>query len=157
MKEELLFLSPEWIHEVTSTVQGARAKDEEFRKLTSGYSLNLVYVLSELPFKLKKLYSGKKIVLSVQLDKGRVKKLDIGTELPDGKIDFTIHSDYSIAKQIFTKQLNPATAFINRQLKVEPLSTVYRRPRFTAKSIVAGSQIIEFARQVPTRFVQDET
>lgn len=51
-------------------------------------------------------------------------------------------------------ELNPATAFINHQLKVEPLGKVYRRPRFTAKSIITSNMILQFARQVSTRFVE---
>lgn len=31
MKEDLLFLSPEWVHEVTKVVQGSIAKDGSSR------------------------------------------------------------------------------------------------------------------------------
>lgn len=157
MKEDLLFLSPEWVHEVTKVVQGNIAKDENLRKLASGYSLNLAYVFTELPFKLGELYSNEhQLVLFVQLDGGRVKKLCIRTELPEEKVDFTISSDYSVVNQIFQGKLNPATAFINRQLKVEPLSRVYRRPKFTAKSIVIANQLLKIAMRVPTRFAEHE-
>jgi putative sterol carrier protein len=155
MEEELFFLSPEWIHKVTAVIQGTRSKDENFRKLTSGYSLNLAYVLTDLPLKLRELYSNNnQAVLFVQLDKGRVKKLEIGTELPKEKTDFTITSTYNVVKQIFAGELNPASTFISGQLKVEPLSRVYSRPRFTAKSIVAANAMLKLARQVPTGFVQ---
>jgi len=157
MKEELLFLSPDWVHEVTKVVQGSIAKDKNLRKLASDYSLNLAYVFEELPLKLRELYSnGQHLVLFVQLDEGRVKKLWIRTEIPDEKVDFTISSDYSIVDQIFQGKLNPATAFINRQLKVEPLSRVYRRPKFTAKSIVIANQLLKIAMQVPTKFAEHE-
>lgn len=153
MKEDLLFLSPEWVHEITKVVQGNIAKDANLRKMTSGYSLNLAYVFKELPLKLVESYSnGQQLVLFVQLDEGRVKKLWIRTELPEEKVDFTISSDYSVVDQIFQGKLNPATAFINRQLKVEPMSRVYRRPKFTAKSIVIANQLLKIALQVPTRF-----
>jgi putative sterol carrier protein len=84
-----------------------------------------------------------------------VRKLWIGTSLPKEKIDFTVSSSYKIAKQIFLGELNPATAFINGQFKVEPLSKVYLRPRFSAKSVVTGNFMLKIARQVPTRFVPD--
>ncbi len=157
MKEELLFLSPDWVHEVTKVVQGSIAKDANLKKMTSGYSLNLAYVFTGLPLKLRELYSeGSQLVLFVQLDGGRVKKLWIRTELPDEKVDFTISSDYHVVNQIFQGKLNPATAFINRQLKVEPMSRVYRRPKFTAKSIVIANQLLKIAMQVPTKFAGHE-
>lgn len=125
---------------------------------TSGYSLNLAYVFTELPFKLRELYSNgqQQLVLFVQLDGGKVKKLWIRTELPGEKVDFTISSDYSVVNQIFQGKLNPATAFINRQLKVEPLSRVYRRPKFTAQSIVIANMLLKIAMRVPTRFADHE-
>lgn len=156
MKDELFFLSPDWVHEVTKVVQGSISRDANLKELTSGYSLNLAYVFTELPFKLKELYSNRhQLVLFVQLDGGKVKKLWIRTELPGEKVDFTITSDYGVVNQIFQGKLNPATAFINRQLKVEPLSRVYRRPRFTAQSIVIANMLLKIAMQVPTRFVPD--
>jgi putative sterol carrier protein len=157
MKEDLLFLSPDWVHEITKVVQGSIAKDKNLKKLTSGYSLNLAYVFTELPFELRELYSnGQQLVLFVQLDGGRVKKLWIRTELPDEKVDFTISSDYSVVNHIFQGKLNPATAFINRQLKVEPMSRVYRRPRFTAQSIVIANMLLKIAMQVPTKYADHD-
>ncbi len=156
MTEDLIFLSPEWVHEVTKIVQGNIAKDENLKKLTSGYSLNLAYVFTELPFKLRELYSnGQQLVLFVQLNSGKVKKLWIRAELPGEKVDFTIFSDYSVVNQILKGALNPASAFINRQLRVEPLSRVYRRPRFTAQSIVIANMLLKIAMRVPTKFVTD--
>ena len=153
MTEELLFLSPQWVHEAVRVVQSARAKDGEFKKLTSGYSLNLAYVITDIPPKLQELYSSDKIILFIQLDKGVVKNFEILTKPPDEKIDFTITSSYSVVKQIFLEKLSATTAFLNRQLKVEPFSMVYRRPRFTAKSIVVGNMILRFCRQIPTNYI----
>ncbi len=102
MKEDLLFLSPEWVHEITKVVQGSIARDENLKKMTSGYSLNLAYVFTELPVKVRQLYSnGQQLVLFVQLDGGKVKRLWIRTELPEEKVDFTISSDYGVVNQIF--------------------------------------------------------
>lgn len=153
MPEKLMFLSPEWVHEAVRVVQSARGKDEEFRRLTSGYSLNLVYVVTDVPSRLKKIYHSEQIILFIQLDKGTVKNFEILTKLPVEKIDFTIRSSYSVVKQIFLEQLSATTAFMNRQLKVEPFSMVYRRPRFTAKSIIVGNMILKFCRLIPTDYV----
>jgi len=150
--EKIMFLSPEWIREALRVVQGARSKDEEFNKLTSGYSLNLAYVVTDIPPKLKELYSSEQITLFIQLDKGVVKNFKILTKPPKEKIDFTITSTYPVVRQIFLGQLSVTAAFMNRQLKVEPLSMVYRRPRFTAKSIIVGNMILEFCRQIPTEY-----
>ncbi len=155
MEEKRFFLYQDWIHEVTRVVQGARAKDEELRKYTSDYSLNLAYVITELPEKLKEIYS-EQLVLFVKLDKGVVQKLEIGIEIPEENIDFTVFSSHDTAKKIFTEKLNPASAFIKKQLKVEPLGKIYKMPRFTARSIITGNMILKYARQVPTEFVDKE-
>lgn len=151
--KEYTFLNQDWIHEVTRVVQGARAKDEDFRKATADYSLDLLYVIKDLPDKLKVAYQTDGLItLFVKLDKGVVQKLVIGTETPEEKVDFTVTSSYGTAKDIFNEILNPATAFINRHIKVEPMATVYKRPRFTAQSIIAGNMILKYARQVPTNY-----
>lgn len=154
MEDKLSFLYQDWIHEVTRVVQGARAKDEELRKYTSDYSLSLAYVITELPKKLTYVYS-EKLVLFVKLDKGVVQKLEIGTEIQEENIDFTVFSSYDTVKKIFTEKLNPASAFIKKQLKVEPLGKIYKMPRFTARSIITGNMILKYARTVPTKFVDE--
>jgi len=157
LENKLLFLSQEWIREVTKTVQAARISDEEFKRMTSNFTLNLLYKISGLPAGLKQLYSGKdEICFFIKLEKGSVRKLQIGTDVPNEKIDFTVSSDYQIAKQIFTGELNLATAFFNRQFKVEPQSKLYRNPRFAARTIVVGNRIFKIARQVPTHFLSNE-
>jgi len=82
-----------------------------------------------------------------------VRKIQIGTQLPVENTDFTVTSSYGVAKQIFEGELNAATSFINRQLTVEPLRTVYQKPNFAAKAIVTGNSLLKIARQVPTVFV----
>ncbi|MBI2304680.1 MAG: hypothetical protein HYU86_08055 [Chloroflexi bacterium] len=152
MSEGYQFLSPEWVREVTKVVQGARSTDKDFGKLAQGFSLTLVYLITELPKALGELHNGQQLVVLVQLDKGMVKKLWLGPELPSDKYDFMISSWYSVAKRIFLGKINPATAFIDRKIVVEPLKRVYQRPRFTAKAIVTGNAMLKIARQVPTVF-----
>lgn len=147
-----VFLSPGWVHHVARVVQAARARDKEFGKLASGFSLNLAYLITDVAEKTRKEYGGDRLVIFVGLDKGRIRKLDVSTELPQEKIDFTVTSNYEVAKRIFAGEVNVATSFINKEIKVEPMSRVYRNPRFTAKSIVAGNLMLKIARQVPTVF-----
>jgi hypothetical protein len=93
------------------------------------------------------------MVIFVRLHNGTVQKLGIGTRLPLGeKVDFTILSGYKEAKRIFTGETNPASAFVNRQIQVKPIREVYRRPRFTARSIVGGNLMLKVIRNIPTTF-----
>jgi len=57
---------------------------------------------------------------------------------------------------ILLGETNPATSFVNHQIQVDPLREVYRRPRFTARSIVMGNQMLRFIRQIPTKFVEEQ-
>jgi len=81
--------------------------------------------------------------------------LKIVKNVPREKHDFMVSSSYSLAKQIFLGEANPATAFIDRQFKVEPMRRVYQRPRFTAKAIVTGNVMLKVARRVTTIFPPD--
>ena len=157
LEKKLTFLSQEWIREVTKAVQAARLSDAEFRSITSNYSLNLLYRISGLPADLKKMYSGKdELCFFIKLEKGSVRKLQIGTEPPDEKIDFTVSSSYNIAKQIASGEISLANAFFSRQFRVEPQARLYRNPRFAARTIVVGNRIFKIARQVPTHFISEE-
>ena len=149
------FLAPEWVREVARVVQGARKTDAEFKKLATGFSLRLLYLITDIPQELREVYSDSQVVVSVQLDRGTVRKLRIGAEPSEEKSDFTVTSDYGVARKIFTGEMNAATSFINRQFKVEPLRRLYRNPRFAAKSIVTGNAILKIARQVPTTFLPE--
>jgi putative sterol carrier protein len=155
MSDEYLFLSPEWVHEVTRVVQSARTTDKDFGKLAQSFSVSLVYFITELPSVLREQYKGSQLTVLVQLDKGTVKKLCLGTEVPQGKNDFIVSSSYGVARQIFQGQANPATVFIDRRIKVEPMRRVYQRPRFTAKAIVTGNALLKIARRVLTVYAQD--
>jgi len=156
LEKRLIFLSQEWIHEVTKVVQAARITDEEFRRMTSNFTLNLLYKISGLPAGLRQLYGKDEIYFFIKLEKGSVRKLQVGAEMPNEKIDFTVSSDYDVAKQIVTGELSLATAFFNRQFKVEPQRRLYRNPRFAARAIVVGNRIFKIAKQVPTHFLSKE-
>jgi putative sterol carrier protein len=155
MKDEYLFLSPEWVHQATRAIQAARSTDKNFGKLAQSFSMSLIYVVTELPQCLREVHGGPQLVVLVQLDKGTVRRLWLGTDVPGDKHDFIVSSSYSLAKQIFCGEGNPATAFIDRKFKVEPMSRVYQRPRFTAKAIVTGNAMLKVARRVATVFPPD--
>lgn len=155
MGENLLFLSPDWVHEVTRVVQSARSTDENFRKLAESFSVVLLYQVSDLPLKLAEIHCGSSLAILVQLDKGTVRKLLLGADPSCNKSDFTVSSNYSVVKNIFCGDINPAVAYIDHQIKVEPLRRVYARPRFTAKAIVTANAILKIARRIPTVFPQE--
>ncbi|MBU2009095.1 MAG: hypothetical protein KJ624_04545 [Chloroflexi bacterium] len=155
MKEEYLFLSPEWVHEAVRAIQAARGTDKSFGKLAQSFSLILIYVVTELPQSLREIHGGPQLVVLVHLEKGTVRRLWLGTEVPGDKHDFMVSSSYSLARQIFCGEANPATAFIDRQFKVEPMRRVYQRPKFTAKAIVTGNAMLKVARRVATIFPPD--
>ncbi len=151
-----VFLTPDWIREVLRLVQCARRRNESFRRLASDFTLNLAYVIQGLPKDLRPYYQGcEQAVIFVQLEKGTVRRFQIGAHPPAEKVDFTVFSDYAVAKRIFQGELTPGSSFINRQLRVEPLHRVYRSPKFAARSIVAGNLILKFARRARTVFVPE--
>jgi len=150
MQESYLFLSHEWVHEVTRIVQSARGCDSSFKKVTQSFSLSLLYLITELPQKLTALHNGSQIAILVQVDKGTVRKLVVGAVTPDEKVDFTIKSKYDLAKRIFTGEINAAVAFIDREIEVEPMHKIYQRPRFTAQAITSGNALLKVAQRIPT-------
>lgn len=151
-----VFLTPDWIREVLRLVQSARRQNESFRRLASRFTLKLAYVVQGLPRELRSYYQGAdQAVIFVQLEKGAVRRFEISAHPPADKVDFTIFSDYSVAKRIFQGELAPGSSFINRLLRVEPLHKIYRNPKFAARSIVAGNLILKFARRARTVFVPE--
>jgi len=151
-----VFLSPEWIREVLRLVQCARRSNESFRRLATGFTLKVAYVIEDLPRELRGYYNGsEKAVVFVQLEKGTVRRFQISPEMPADAPDFTIFSNYKTAKRIFQGELTPGSSFIERLVRVEPLSKVYRKPKFAARSIVAGNLILKFARKARTVFVPE--
>ncbi len=151
---EWLFLSPEWVHEVTRLVQSARTRDEDFARLAADFSLTLLYELDGLPEPLRRRYRGSdRVIIGLQLHQGVVRKIHVGPDCPWAEADFTVAGDYKVAWRLFTGDLNPATAFANRLVRIEPLGRIYQRPRFTAKSIILAGKILQICRQIPTAFV----
>lgn len=148
-----VFLSRDWVYEVVRAIENAKAEDESFRSLTYGFSLSIAYVIRDVPQKLRDRYGRDEVVIFVELVEGFLRKLIVGAEIPAEKsVDFTIRSSYDVAKRIFLGELKPATAFVKRQVKVEPFMRLYRDPAFTAKSIVTANAILKIIKEVPTVF-----
>lgn len=152
MEERYLFLSPEWVHEAVKMIQAERSTDRDFAKQTRDFSLRLIYVVTELPDKLRSNDSGPRLVVMIELERGVVRDLWVGTDIPDGKSDFTVTTSYETAKQMFLGKANPATTFVDGNIKVEPLRRVYQRPRFTARAIVTANAMLRIARRLATDF-----
>lgn len=148
--EGSLFLSPDWVDQAVKTVQLARVTDKQFGKLVRGLTLELIYVITDVPPALESFYKSDRLVIFVELDKGKLKNIWSDTEVPGKEADFTVSSDYETFKQIYIGQINAATAFINGDVKVEPMARIYRNPAFSARSISTGNQMIRILQQVPT-------
>jgi hypothetical protein len=148
-----VFLSPEWVDEVTRVVQFARKNNQYFRNLAAGFSLSLAYLVHGIPRELGDRYrGGSQAAIFVQLDKGTVRRIQVGRDLPEEKVDILVASNYRVARKILQGKSSPSISFANRQLKVQRVARVFQRPAFTARSIVAANMIVKMARKVPTVF-----
>ena len=158
LRKGYVFLSPQWVQEASRVIQSAKRTDEYLGKLASRLNLGLTYIITDLPKELSEAIGESKMVIFIRLKKGAVQVLEIGTTVPEGeKVDFTIASSYRQAKSIFLGEINPANAFVRRQIQVMPLREVYRRPRFTAECIVGGNQMIQIIQTIPTIFQSNST
>jgi hypothetical protein len=152
----LTFLSPEWVREVARVVDSARRSDEYFRRLSSAFSLRVTYSIAGLPAALRPSYGGKsEATVCVELVRGRLQTLQIGNCVCGPDPDFTVTSDYPTAQRIFRGELSPARALAERMLRVEPAASIYRRPGFTAKTLIVAGLVLKYARRVVTRFETD--
>jgi hypothetical protein len=152
----LVFLSPEWVREVARAVEAARRSDEYFRRLSSAFSLSVMYSIAGLPAPLRALYGGKgEATIFVDLVKGQLRKLEVGDSACPGRADFVVTSDYATVWRIFRGELSPTRAFAEGLLRVEPAASVYRRPGFTARTLVVAGIVLRQARRVATRLVEN--
>lgn len=147
-----LFLSPGWVDQAVKTIQLARVTDRQFRSLVRGLTLDLVYLIWDIPPALRSLYGADRLTIFVELERGKLRNIWSGTEAPSNEADFTVGSNYKTFKQIYVGEINPATAFINRDVKVEPMARLYRNPAFSARSISTGNHMLRILQKVPTAF-----
>jgi putative sterol carrier protein len=153
---EYMFLSKEWIKKAVAAIEHAKAMDENVMSQASEFSLSVAYTIEKLPERLKKLYNSEKVTVYIELDQGKLTCFTIGTEPPRGKKpDFTVTSEYEVAKKNFQGELNPISTFMKRLIKVEPKRKLYLNPRFSAKSLSTINTLLKVVREeVPTFFLE---
>ncbi len=151
MGEECLFLSKEWIYRATRLIEEAKRVDEDFRRKTRDFTLSVAYVVKDIPPILRDMYSSDEVYIYIELSEGRLKKLAIN---PREKVepDFTVESQYEIARDIFSGKLSLGAAFVQRKIKVSPFMKLYANPAFTAKSLVTASAILKILSKIPTTY-----
>jgi putative sterol carrier protein len=150
---KLTFLSEEWVRHVVATIERAKSTNESIKALASEFSLSVAYIINGLPKPLKELYNSDSVAIYIELNHGVIKRFVVGAEAPkESSPDFTVESDYIIAKKIFLGEINPASAFIKRYIKVKPLMKLYMDPSFTAKSITIANMLRKAIETVPTVF-----
>jgi len=148
-----VFLSKEWINKAVAAIEHAKATDESIMSQAAEFSLSVAYTIENLPQKLRNLYSSDKVTIYVELDQGTLRRFTVGTEVPEGKKpDFTVTSDYDVARKNFQGELNPVSTFIKRRIKVEPFKKLYLNPSFSAKSLSTINTLLKVMRDVPTIF-----
>ncbi len=153
---EYTFLTKEWIKKAVAAIEHAKATDENVMSQASEFSLSVAYTIEKLPQKLQELYGSEKVTVYVELDQGELKRFTIGAETPkEKKADFTVTSEYDVAKKNFQGELNPISTFMKRRIKVEPMKKLYLNPRFSAKSLSTINTLLKVIREeVPTCFLE---
>jgi len=150
---EYLFLSKEWINKAVAAIEHAKAADEAIMSQTAEFSLTVAYTIESLPQKLRDLYNSDKVTVYVELDQGKLKRFTVGTELPKEKNpDFTVTSEYDVARKNFQGELNPISTFMKRRIKVEPFKKLYLNPAFSARALATINTLLKVMREVPTIF-----
>jgi putative sterol carrier protein len=146
-----IFLSQEWVRRVVAAIERAKLTDVNVRETVSEFTLSVAYVVTGLPDQLRQNYGGDKATIYVRLDHGTTKQFTIGDEAPAGeKPDFTVESDYEVARKIFQGELTAASAFVKRLVRVRPLTKLYANPAFTAKSLMTFNLLLKVMARVPT-------
>lgn len=67
------FLTKEWIYAATKAIEDAKKNNGEFTSLTRGFTLNIVYVVKDLPDELRKMYGSDEISVYIELIEGELK------------------------------------------------------------------------------------
>lgn len=145
------FLSPKWVREATILVQRVRINDRAFGRLVNGLTLDLKYLVSNIPDHLRDIYGGNDMAIFVSLKQGEVKVIKTGAAI-NGRADFTVASSYDLFLKIFLGRVNAAVAFVNRDVRVEPKKRIYLNPAFSAQAIATGNYMLRILKGLPTRY-----
>ena len=151
--EKHVFLTPQWIEEVRRAVEAAKKTDLYFRLLVNDFTMNVKYVIRDLPTELRPSYGGKReAAVYVQLHEGSVRKIRLGRKPVRQETHLVVTIDYDTAKQLFLGHSSPARVVISRGLKAEPVNGFRHWHKVAARSIVTANRVLRTARKVPTAF-----
>ncbi len=151
--EKPLFLTPEWVEEVRRAVEAVKTSDPYFRMMLNDFTMNVKYVIHDLPAKLRPLYgTGREAAVFVRLHQGTVQGVQFGRKPAGEDTHLVVTIDYETAKRLFRGESSPARAVISQDLKAEPVNGFRHWHRVAAKSIITASRVLRTARKVPTSF-----
>jgi hypothetical protein len=147
--EEHLFLSLEWMARIVAIIEG----DPKIRSKTSEFNLRIVYIVENLPQKLKELYDGDSVSIFAELDQGDI-SFTVEKEVPSEEtVDFTVTTDYEIAKKNFQGELDILATFVKRLIKIRPWYKISLNPVFTVKALSTVITILKATRDLPTNYL----
>ncbi len=147
--EEFLFLTPEWMTKFVTIIEN----DLEIRSKTSEFNLSIIYIIENLPQKLRELYDGDSVSIYAELDQGDI-NFTVTKEVPSEEtVDFIVTTDYEIAKKNFQGELNLLSTFIKRLIKVSPWRKISLNPAFTVKALSTVIAILKAIKKLPTVYV----
>ena len=151
--DEHVFLTPRWIEEVRRVVEAAKQADLHFRLLVNDFTMNVKYVIRDLPEGLRRVYGGKsEAAVYVRLHEGSVQQIRLGRKPARQEIHLVVTIDYHTAKQLFLGHSSPARVVISRRLKARPVNGFRHWHKVAARSIVTANRVLRTARKVPTAF-----
>ncbi len=153
MNQSFEFLSPEWVEEVVSRVESAKADDPYFRDLVSAFSLTTLYIVKDIPASLRKRCGGaNSLAFRVRVERGTVKQIDFGADPRKADVDVVVQVSYRDARKLFEGKLRPAIAVVTGRVKAKPTNGFSGWSKIAAKSVVTAGRILRTARKVPTTF-----
>ncbi len=153
MNQSFEFLSPEWVQEVVTRVESAKADDPYFRDLVSGFSLSTLYLVKNIPAALRKRCGGgRTLAFQVRVERGTVKEIDFSVDPENANVDVVVQVDYRDARKLFEGKLRPAIAVVSGRVKAKPTNGFSGWSKIAAKSVVTAGRILRTARKVPTTF-----
>jgi len=147
------FLSPEWIDEVVAAVRRTTRTDPYYRNIFSRFTLGMVYVVRNLPPALRECYGSEQAVIFARVDKGQIKSVETGTELPEERHHLLVKSDYRVAQQIASGKTTPVNSFLRRKLIVQPVDFP-QWPTYVPKARIAVNLIVKLAKNVPATYAR---
>ena len=148
-----VFLSPEWIRQVIEATESAKMDDPYFRELVADFTMNVKYVVRDLPGELRAQYGGKsRMVMFVALDRGSVRQIHFGRRPANQEVHLEVASDYETAKRLFLRECSPARVFLNRGVTAKPVGGFRHWSKVNANSLLTASRLLRMARKVPTVF-----